>query len=190
MNKMTTAIVLAASAAVAVTGITYASAASEPVAKAAPVVQKAAPLAAPAAAAPAAAPALAPLDGGTKGNEGKGNEGRERHERREHRGVIHVNERSYSADDFGCITVVSGLGAKSLNVRNDSHRTVEVFSGAVCDNGAPIATVGPHSSSDGVHPRRHNESLEVEDGVIGSFRVVHHDFGFGERGERGERGEK
>ncbi|MFD8706450.1 hypothetical protein ACFV1W_28255 [Kitasatospora sp. NPDC059648] len=189
MNKMTTAIALAASAAVAVTGISYASAASEPVAKAAPVVQEAA---------PAAAPALAPLDGGTKGNEGKGNEGKgnegrerhERHERHEHRGVIHVNERTYSADDFGCITVVSGLGAKSLNVRNDSHRTVEVFSGAVCDNGAPIATVGPHSASDGVHPKRVHEGVEVDDGVVGSFRVVRHDFGFGERGERGERGEK
>ncbi|MFF9641245.1 hypothetical protein [Kitasatospora aureofaciens] len=189
MNKMTTAIALAASAAVAVTGISYASAASEPVAKAAPVVEKAA---------PAAVPAQAPLDGGTKGNEGKGNEGHEGHERREHRehrehrGVIHVNERTYSADDFGCITVVSGLGAKSLNVRNDSHRTVEVFSGAVCDNGAPIATVGPHSSSDGVHPKRVHEGVEVDDGVVGSFRVVRHDFDFGGRGgERGgERGEK
>ncbi|MFD8702826.1 hypothetical protein ACFV1W_09450 [Kitasatospora sp. NPDC059648] len=183
MNKMTTAIGLAASAAVAVTGISYASAASEPV-KAAPVAQKAA---------PAAAPAQAPLDGGTKGNEGKGNEGRERHERHErheHRGVIHVNERTYSADDFGCITVVSGLGAKSLNVRNDSHRTVEVFSGAVCDNGAPIATVGPHSASEGVHPKRVHEGVEVDDGVVGSFRVVRHDFGFGERGEHGGRGEK
>ncbi|MFJ9443673.1 hypothetical protein ACIRRH_17620 [Kitasatospora sp. NPDC101235] len=197
MNKMTTAIVLAASAAVAVTGITYASATPEPVAKAAPVVQKAAPMAAPAAVAPAAvapaaAPALAPLDGGSKGNEGKGNEGRgeERREHREHkrhhRGVIHVNERSYSADDFGCITVVSGLGAKTLNIRNDSHRTVEVFSGAVCDNGAPIATVGPRSSSDGVRPKHlhHHEGIEVKNGVVGSFRVVHH-YGEG-RGEGGE----
>ncbi|MFH8383451.1 hypothetical protein ACH4E7_21300 [Kitasatospora sp. NPDC018058] len=185
MNKMTTAIVLAATAGVAVTGITYASAASEPVAKAAPVVQKAA---------PAAALPQAPSDGGgAKGNEGKGNEGRE--ERREHRGhrehhergVIHVNERSYSADDFGCITVVSGLGAKSLNIRNDSWREVEVFSGAVCDNGAPIATVGPHSSSDGVHPKRVHEGVEVDDGVVGSFRVAHRFHGgegFGEgRGE-------
>ncbi|MFG2907138.1 hypothetical protein ACGF13_18990 [Kitasatospora sp. NPDC048286] len=183
MKNMTTAIVLAASAAVAVTGITYASAASEPVTQAAPVVQKAAPAAAPAPAvapAPAAVPALAPLDGGSKGNEGKGEEGRrggrEHHERR---GIIHVNERSYSADDFGCITVVSGLGAKTLNIRNDSHRSVELFSGAVCDNGAPIATVGPHSSSDGVRPRHHGHGIEVEDGVVGSFRVVSHDFGFG-----------
>ncbi|MGW3039933.1 hypothetical protein ACWC9T_07730 [Kitasatospora sp. NPDC001159] len=188
MNKMTTAIVLAATAGVAVTGITYASAASEPVAKAAPVVQKAAPAAAPAATLP-----QAPFDGGAKGNEGKGNEGREeRHEHRGHRehrerGVIHVNERSYSADDFGCITVVSGLGAKSLNIRNDSWREVEVFSGAVCDNGAPIATVGPHSSSDGVHPKRVHEGVEVDDGVVGSFRVAHRFHGgegFGEgRGE-------
>ncbi|MBD0694777.1 hypothetical protein [Streptomyces sp. CBMA123] len=167
MNKMTTAIVLAASAAVAVTGITYASAASEPVTKSAPVVEKAA---------LAAAPAL-PLDGGTKNTTSKGDE------RREHRGVIHINERTFSADDFGCITVVSGLGAKSLNVRNDSHRTIELFSGAVCDNGAPIATVGPHSFSDGVRPR-HTEGLEVEDGVVGSFRIVHHDLGFGEHDKK------
>jgi hypothetical protein len=194
MNKMTTAIVLAATAGVAVTGITYASAASEPAAKAAPVVQKVAPEAAPAAVAPAAL-AQAPLDGGnSKGNEGKGNEGRE--ERREHRGhrehrergVIHVNERSYSADDFGCITVVSGLGAKSLNIRNDSWRDVEVFSGAVCDNGAPIATVGPHSSSDGVHPKRVHEGIEVDDGVVGSFRVAHRFHGGEGREGREERG--
>ncbi|WP_030598268.1 hypothetical protein [Kitasatospora aureofaciens] len=114
MNKMTTAIALAASAAVAVTGISYASAASEPVAKAAPVVEKAA---------PAAVPAQAPLDGGTK-------------------------------------------------------------------------AVGPHSSSDGVHPKRVHEGVEVDDGVVGSFRVVRHDYGFGghggERGGEGggERGEK
>ncbi len=53
-------------------------------------------------------------------------------------------------------------------------------------------TVGPHSSSDGVHPKRVHEGVEVDDGVVGSFRVVHHDYGFGGRGgERGgERGEK
>ncbi|MBL3671837.1 hypothetical protein JL475_39590, partial [Streptomyces sp. M2CJ-2] len=49
--------------------------------------------------------------------------------------------------------------------------------GATCDNGAPIATVGPHSSSDGVHPRRVKGSVFVKDGVVGSFRVVGHHFG-------------
>ncbi|WGD38752.1 hypothetical protein [Streptomyces cathayae] len=55
---------------------------------------------------------------------------------------------------------MSGLGSRSLNIRNDSRRTVEVFRGATCDNGAPIATVGPHSSSNGVHPRH------VEGGIF------------------------
>ncbi|WEO99753.1 hypothetical protein A6P39_040110 [Streptomyces sp. FXJ1.172] len=66
--------------------------------------------------------------------------------------------------------MVSGLGAKTINVRNESHKDVEVFRGAVCDNGAPIATVGPHSSSFGVHPDR-TEGIHVKDGVVASFRV-------------------
>ncbi|MEV7957089.1 hypothetical protein, partial [Streptomyces sp. NPDC088141] len=137
---------VAAAAALAATGITYASAATSEPAQAAPVVQQ------------AAAPVSA-LTGGDagKGNEGKGNEGRgeegrgeegrgfERrgHEEERFEGRIHINERTYSDERGGCITVVSGLGSKSLNIRNDSRRTVEVFRGATCDNGAPIATVGP-----------------------------------------------
>ncbi|MGW3361093.1 hypothetical protein ACWDFL_37915, partial [Streptomyces bungoensis] len=70
----------------------------------------------------------------------------------------------------------SGLGAKSLNIRNDSRKTVEVFRGAVCDNGAPVATVGPHSSSDGVRPGC-VEGIDIDKGVVASFRVIkrHHD---------------
>ncbi|MFJ2577411.1 hypothetical protein [Kitasatospora aureofaciens] len=182
--KMTrsTAVAAAAAAALGVTGITYVASASGPAAQAAPVVQQAAPVVQ-----QAAAPALLPSDGGAKGNEGREHEGRERRERREHHeeGRIHINERTYSAHSDGCITVVSGLGARSLNIRNDSHSTVEVFRGAVCDNGAPIATVGPHSTSDGVKPHK-TESVEVDDGVVGSFRVVHHHHGEERRG--GERG--
>ncbi|MGW0766765.1 hypothetical protein [Streptomyces sp. NPDC002676] len=165
----------AAAAALAATGITYASAASAPVASApvvsAPVAQEA----------PAAA--AAPLGGGGGGNGnnngGNGNErgndnGGKGHEGEEY-GRIMINERSYFAHPGDCITVISGLGAKSLNIRNDSEKTVEVFRGAVCDNGAPIATVGPHSQADGVHPH-HTRGIHVEDGVVGSFRVVrgHH----------------
>ncbi|MBX7551320.1 hypothetical protein [Streptomyces sp. NPDC004232] len=160
---------VAGAAGLAVTGITYASAASAP--------QEA----------PAAAVA-APFGGSGssnnnqnnnndnwgKGNEGKGNEGRRGGERREHReGRIMINERSYSAHPGDCITVVSGLGAKTLNIRNDSHKTVEVFRGAVCDNGAPIATVGPHSDSFGVRACP-PEGVRVKDGVLASFRVVRH----------------
>ncbi|WP_405883743.1 hypothetical protein OG762_37450 [Streptomyces sp. NBC_01136] len=174
---------VAAAAALAATGITYASAASEPL-QAAPAVRQAAP------AVGQEAPAQAPFGGSdtgrgnqSKGNESKGNEGREGNEgneenegnegneRKGHEGRIHINERSYSSRPGDCITVVSGLGAKSLNIHNDTRKTVEVFRGAVCDNGAPIALVGPHSSSDGVRPE-HTEGIHVEDGVVGSFRVI------------------
>ncbi|MFJ7493615.1 hypothetical protein ACIQZB_20710 [Streptomyces sp. NPDC097727] len=189
---------LAAAAALAATGITYASAASSEPAQAAPVVQQ------------AAAPVSA-LDGGDagkggegKGNEGKGNEGRgggyenkgggnENRGHREHfRGRIQINERTYTAEGGGCVTVVSGLGSKSLNIRNESRRTVEVFRGATCDNGAPLATVGPWSSSDGVHPGRVKGGVKVRNGVVASFRVIerHHDGGkggdFGEGGDFGD----
>jgi hypothetical protein len=176
---------VAAAAALAATGITYASAASQFVATAAP-------------AAPAAY-AQAPYGGGGnnngnnnngnnnngynnngKGNEGKGNEGRGGEEHEEE-GRIQINERTYSSHPGGCITVVSGLGARTLNIRNDSRKRVEVFRGAVCDNGAPVATVGPHSSAEGVKPG-HTDGVHVEDGVIGSFRVVGHRKG-GEEGD-------
>ncbi|MDR3082493.1 MAG: hypothetical protein LBV60_16470 [Streptomyces sp.] len=171
---------VAAAAALAATGITYASAASEP-AQAAPVAQQA-----------IAAPAVVPQGGGDSGKsyEGKGNEGHEHEEGREHKqrrihiGRIRINERDYPAIPDGCITVVSGLGSTSLNVRNDSKRTVELFNGATCDNGAPIATVGPWSSADGLFPRRVRGGVKVKHGVVGSFRVIHrHHEGKGGRGD-------
>ncbi|MGW3462833.1 hypothetical protein ACWDE9_25965 [Streptomyces olivaceoviridis] len=173
---------VAAAAALTATGITYASAAPAPAA---------------AQIAPATV-AAAPFGGSGKGNESKGNEGNEskgnegrgyegrNNEGRDNEdhdfeeGRIHINERSYSTRPGDCITVVSGLGAKTLNIRNDSRKTVEVFRGAVCDNGAPVATVGPHSQSDGVHVDC-VEGIHVEDGVVGSFRVIkRHE----ERGDR------
>jgi hypothetical protein len=175
---------VAAAAALAATGITYASASAYEPAQAVPAVQQ------------AAAPAAAPLGGDSgKGNEGKDNEDRDYegkdyegkdYEGKDHgdrgfEGRIHINERSYSAHPGDCVTIVSGLGSRSLNIRNDSKRTVEVFRGATCDNGAPIATVGPHSSSDGVHPRQVRGSVFVKNGVVGSFRVIHH---FGKHGGR------
>ncbi|MCX4791495.1 hypothetical protein OG369_36880 [Streptomyces sp. NBC_01221] len=180
---------VAAAAALAATGITYASAATTEPAQAAPVVQQAAPPAVQQAPAPVTA-----LEGGEggKGNEGRGNEGggygegRGREEGRRHfEGRIHINERTYSAEPGGCITVVSGLGSKSLNIRNDSRRAVEVFRGATCDNGAPIATVGPWSSSDGVFPMRVRGGVKVKNGVVGSFRVIERHFGEGrDKGDR------
>ncbi|MEV6118288.1 hypothetical protein AB0L59_38915 [Streptomyces sp. NPDC052109] len=152
---------VAGAAALAATGITYASTSSSSAPQATSAL-------------PAAAAPLGGEAGQGKGNEGwsRGNEGGEHREGGEHHeGRILVNERSYSSHPGDCITVVSGLGAKTLNIRNDSHKSVEVFRGAVCDNGAPIATVGPHSSSYGVRVR-HPEGIEIKDGVVASFRVV------------------
>ncbi|KJK34079.1 hypothetical protein, partial [Saccharothrix sp. ST-888] len=68
------------------------------------------------------------------------------------------------------------------------HKTVEVFRGAVCDNGAPIATVGPHSTADGVDPHC-VEGVFVKDGVLASFRVIrHYEGGGGHEGGRGHEG--
>ncbi|MGX1543094.1 hypothetical protein [Streptomyces adustus] len=179
MKLRSTAVTAAvsAAAALAATGITYASAASTP---------------AVAPQAPHAAPAVAALpdggnggndDNGGKGDEGKGNEGRGGGGgHRYYEGRIEINERSYSAHPGDCITVVSGLGARSLNVRNDTRRTVEVFRGAVCDNGAPIATVGPRSSADGVHPGR-THTIHIKHGVVASFRVVRDWHDGGDRGD-------
>ncbi|GHB14027.1 hypothetical protein M3765_23930 [Streptomyces thermoviolaceus] len=156
---------IAAAAALTATGITYAAAASAPEARTVPTaVQQ--------------APVQAPLDGGVgKGHEGKDHDdhdkGHKKHRKHHDEGWIHINERSYSAHPSGCVTVISGLGSKTFNIRNDSRRTVEVFRGATCDNGAPIATVGPHSTSNGVEPGK-SHSVKVKDGVIASFRVVHH----------------
>ncbi|WP_229862748.1 hypothetical protein [Streptomyces thermodiastaticus] len=157
---------IAAAAALTATGITYATAAPSPQSAPAAAVQ---------------VPAQAPMGGDNGNNNSKGNEGNDhddhdkghkKHRKHHREGWIHVNERSYSAHPSGCITVISGLGSKTLNIRNDSHKTVEVFRGATCDNGAPIATVGPHSTSNGVDPGKF-DSVKVKDGVIGSFRIVH-----------------
>ncbi|MFE9942099.1 hypothetical protein [Streptomyces hirsutus] len=181
-NVVTAAV--AAAAALAATGITYASASAYEPAQAAPAVQQAAAPAFQQAPAPAAAPMGGDSGKGNEGkdNEGRGNEGRG-HEGRGHGGRdfedrIHINERSFSAHPDGCITVVSGLGSKSFNIRNDSKRTVEFFRGATCDNGAPVATVGPHSEANGIKVH-HTKGVKVRDGVVGSFRVVHRFDGHG-----------
>ncbi|MFD6327470.1 hypothetical protein ACFWOL_32680 [Streptomyces sp. NPDC058442] len=173
-NVVTAAV--AAAAALAATGITYASASAYEPAQAAPAIQQ------------AAAPAAAPMGGESgqenegrdfegKDHEGRGFEGRG-FEEKEFEGRIHINERSFSARPGGCITVASGLGSKSFNIRNDSKRTVEFFRGVTCDNGAPVATVGPHSEANGIKVH-HTKGVRVKDGVVGSFRVVHRFGGHG-----------
>lgn len=90
-----------------------------------------------------------------------------------------INERTYAADPGSCIVVVNanpvvapGLGANSFNIRNESDKTVEFFNGITCDNGAPIATVGPRSSATAITPA----PPILPGAIVGSFRVVdeHH----------------
>ncbi|MGX4690883.1 hypothetical protein [Streptomyces sp. JNUCC 63] len=186
---------VAAAAALTATGITYATAAPASAPQTAPAVVQQAPV-----------PAQAPMgnEGGERGGEGgergeRGERGHEKKERHHRVGRIFINERSFSARPDGCITVVSGLGANSFNIRNDSRDTVEFFRGVTCDNGAPIATVGPHSEANNVRPKfkdedencekgehhkKHHEEMEdglkVKNGVVGSFRVIkrhHHEKG-------------
>ncbi|MDX3768764.1 hypothetical protein PV683_23945 [Streptomyces sp. AK08-01B] len=186
-------------AVLATTGITYASAAGS--APAAPSVQQAAPAPGPAAG-DGNGNGNGNGNGGRGGNEGGfgggggggrggdeggfgggGGGGRGGDEGGfgggyEDGGRIHINERSYSArGEEGCITVVSGLGSRSFNVRNDSRRTVELFRGATCDNGSPVATVGPWSTSNGVFTRQVRGGVWVRNGVVGSFRVVRDHYG-------------
>ncbi|GAA3374596.1 hypothetical protein GCM10020367_39090 [Streptomyces sannanensis] len=189
-------------AVLATTGIVYAATAGSTqaapsVQRAAPSVQRAAPpvrkaapsdpKAAPAASDPKAAPAAAPLGSGSgKRDEGRGEEGRGRdeggrgrdHERRD-RGRIYFNEREYSAYGDGCITAASGLGSSSFNIFNDSKKTVEVFRGFTCDNGAPVAVVGPYGATNGVVTPTVHGGAFFDDGVVGSFRVIG---GYGEFG--------
>lgn len=216
----TVATAVVGAATLATTGITYASTAGSsqtalhaaPAPKpAAPPVHRAAPplhRAAPAVRHPAP---VAALTGNGNGNadEKKSDRGRdheERHGEGEHRGHgyerrdegrIEFNERTFSAAPDGCVIAASGLGSNSFSIFNDSDKTVEVFRGFTCDNGGPVAVVGPHGSTFGVvtspfHEDREGyggiEGLEglqglggfgglfPDDAVVGSFRVIgHHD---------------
>ncbi|MFF4093407.1 hypothetical protein ACFYYY_06000 [Streptomyces sp. NPDC001834] len=94
-------------------------------------------------------------------------------------GRIHFNERTYPAYPDGCVTAASGLGSTSFNIFNESRMTVEVFSGATCDNGGPIAVVGPYGDTSGVIPQHVQGGVSVFNGVGASFRVVRHGHGGG-----------
>ncbi|SCF90819.1 hypothetical protein [Streptomyces sp. Ncost-T10-10d] len=116
-------------------------------------------------------------DEGRGNNEGRGDEGRGHGGGRGYdEGRIHFNERTYSAYPGGCVTAASGLGATSFNIFNESRRTVEVFSGATCDNGGPVAVVGPYGATSGVFPQRVDGGVFINDGVGASFRVIGYDF--------------
>ncbi|MFJ2396998.1 hypothetical protein ACIOTI_30105 [Streptomyces sp. NPDC087843] len=185
-------------AAFATTGITYAS--PTEFTQAAPSVQRAvSPVKKAAPSAKKAIPATPPLDGGTlSGNKAEGGDreggdrggrgGREGGGGRDHEGpgYIYFNERTYSGSIEGCIAAASGLGANSFSIYNDSRRTVEVYRGFNCNGGSPVATVGPHGATHGVVTSPVNGdafgtdaliagAMFGDDGVVGSFRVVHDD---------------
>ncbi|MGW1259644.1 hypothetical protein ACWD5Q_31810 [Streptomyces sp. NPDC002513] len=185
-----------ATAVLATTGLTYAATveSTEAAPPAKHAAQKAAhavrpaPKAAHARHAAPAAPAAPAANGGgdahDRSDEGGSKKGHDR--RRHHRGPgwIHFNERTYSAAPEGCITAASGLGSSSFSIDNDSDKFVEVYRGFTCDNGAPVATVGPRGSTFGVVPSTSGEgdflngdeffraSMFSDDNVAGSFRVV------------------
>ncbi|MGW6401524.1 hypothetical protein [Streptomyces sp. NPDC055134] len=163
-------------AVLAAAGITYAAQsestqAAPPAKQAAPSAKRAAPPAKQAA--PAAAPHGTDSTGGRK-NEGRGHKDRGYGGKDE--GRIHFNERTYSARTEGCIPAASGLGSTSFSIYNDSDRTVEVYRGFNCDNGSPVATVGPYGATHGVATGTGQGSGQggvfVNDGVVGSFRVI------------------
>ncbi|WP_405884620.1 hypothetical protein OG762_41575 [Streptomyces sp. NBC_01136] len=164
-------------AVLAAAGITYASTAGST--PASPSVHRAA-VSVHRAARPVqrAAPAVAAPSGGGSASREK-DEGRDREgggrghgHGHEEEGRIYFNERTYSASAEGCITAASGPGSTSFSVFNDSRKTVEVFRGFSCDNGGPVATVGPHSDTNGVVTRTDHGGVFGDDGVVGSFRVI------------------
>jgi hypothetical protein len=133
--------------ALAATSVNYASASSS-VPQSAPPMQDAA----------------APLGGDGQTNYNNYN-------RNDDDGRIHVNERTYSADPGVCTAVISSP-ATSFNVRNESDRTVEFFSGITCDTGAPIATIGPRNSSSAIPGTTVFDGAVVPFALVGSFRAV------------------
>ncbi|WP_392749536.1 hypothetical protein [Streptomyces sp. LN590] len=103
--------------------------------------------------------------GGYGGGDGGGYGGKDE-------GRIQFNDRTYSAAADGCITAASGLGSSSFSISNDSRKVVEVYRGSTCDNGSPVATVGPYGSTHGVVTPTVQGGLFLNDGVVGSFRVI------------------
>jgi hypothetical protein len=86
-------------------------------------------------------------------------------------GRIHVNERTYSPEPGVCTAVISSP-ATTFNVRNESDKTVEFFTGITCDNGGAIATIGPRNSSSAIRGTTVFDGSVVPFALVGSFRVI------------------
>ncbi|MBC9725190.1 hypothetical protein [Streptomyces sp. TRM68367] len=142
-------------AALVATGVNYASASSSAPQSAPSDVQEAA--------------ASVPLGGDGQTNFDP------RHDRHDE-GRIHVNERTYPADPGECIAVVSSTAPTSttatFNVRNQSDKTIEFFNGITCDNGSPLAEIGPRSSANQIAATPVFDGAVVPFAIVGSFRVV------------------
>jgi hypothetical protein len=121
------------------------------------------------------AAASVPLGGDGQTNLGGDGQTDHHRDRNDDHGRIHVNERTYSADPGVCTAVISSP-ASSFNVRNESDRTVEFFSGITCDAGAPIATIGPRGSASAIPGTTVTDGTVVPTALVGSFRAIekHH----------------
>ncbi|WP_406411638.1 hypothetical protein [Streptomyces sp. NBC_01614] len=84
---------------------------------------------------------------------------------------VYVNERTYSVEGGECIAVISSP-ATSFNVRNESDKRIEFFTGITCDNGAAIATIGRGDSSSAIPGTVVFDGSVVPFALVGSFRAV------------------
>lgn len=106
---------------------------------------------------------------GQTGGDGRSKYGYERGD--DDRRRVYVNERTYSVEGGECIAVISSP-ATSFNVRNETDKRVEFFTGITCDNGAAIATIGRGDSSNAIPGTVVFDGNVVPFALVGSFRAV------------------
>ncbi|MFC8095777.1 hypothetical protein [Streptomyces sp. NPDC057301] len=119
-------------------------------------------------------------DGRTRGDGQMGGDGRTRGDGQSKYGYgrddddrerVYVNERTYSVKGGECIAVISSP-ATSFNVRNETDKRIEFFTGITCDNGAAIATIGRGDSSSAIPGTVVFDGTVVPFALVGSFRAV------------------
>ncbi|WP_328419309.1 hypothetical protein [Streptomyces sp. NBC_00443] len=106
---------------------------------------------------------------GQTGRDGRSNHGDWRDD--DDRERVYVNERTYSVKGGECIAVISSP-ATSFNVRNETDKRIEFFTGITCDNGAAIATIGRGDSSSAIPGTVVFDGSVVPFALVGSFRAV------------------
>ncbi|MEU8990471.1 hypothetical protein AB0C98_29265 [Streptomyces sp. NPDC048558] len=113
-------------------------------------------------------------DGQTGGNGQTGGHGQSKYgdwRDDDDRERVYVNERTYSVEGGECIAVISSP-ATSFNVRNETDKRIEFFTGITCDNGAAIATIGRGDSSSAIPGTVVFDGSVVPFALVGSFRAV------------------